>query len=282
MKASSLSACIALLLTITLSGHPSYAGQSVLIVGDAHYPPYSYIHGGQPAGIYVDILRRAFSRMPDFEVTIRMLPWKRALNRVEVGKALAVFPPYRHDLQRPYIAPYSTPILKEELVAVCVPDMIPDKASGVWPEDYFHLTFAINAGFEVGGDRFLKAKSQKNLRVVEVHDAESGMLMLSRKRTDCYINDRYSIAWAASALRLRGNRIDNSYTEAAIIKTQYGRLGYSKKFQARYKREFISQFDNVIAAMKQSGEIDVIVHNYLTNASGYDFGDKPTATPTKK
>lgn len=263
----------AILTALVLLSATARAGEPVTIVGDANYAPYSYDHGGQPTGIYVEILRRAFSRMPDFDVTIRMLPWKRALATVEAGKALAVFPPYRLDMQRPYISPYSTQILKEEEIAVCSPDSLPDKTDPVWPRDYQHLTFTMNAGFELGGEEFLKAKKSGEIHVIEVKNAEAALLMLIRNHADCYINDRHSIYWAFSALRVRDMTQKNAIKEVAVIKTQYGHLGYARQSEVRGKDLFVRQFDAVIAAMKRSGEIDVIVDDYLKNASGYDFDD---------
>jgi len=53
------------------------------------YPPYEYLRDGQAAGVNVDLIREAFSRMgvePDFEP----MPWKRALYELKHGQILAL------------------------------------------------------------------------------------------------------------------------------------------------------------------------------------------------
>ena len=60
-----------------------------------------------------------FSRIEGYNVSIKMLPWKRSLRKIEAGKELAVFPPYYWPKKRPYIAPYSEPLLLEQVVAIC-------------------------------------------------------------------------------------------------------------------------------------------------------------------
>ena len=42
----------------------------VTIYSDAGYPPYSYVDDGKAVGIYAEIMRRAFARMPRYAVTI--------------------------------------------------------------------------------------------------------------------------------------------------------------------------------------------------------------------
>lgn len=247
------------------------AGQRVLIVGDSSYPPYSYVHGGQPTGIYPEILRRAFARMPDFDVTIQMMPWKRALALVKAGRAMGIFPPYRRDAQRPYISPYSLQILKEEVIVLCTANALPADSPARWPEDFGELTFSSNSGFALGSRDYLSDLYGKEVSHTEVHDAEAGLLMLLYGNVDCYINERRSIDWARNALASRGWENSARFKEAATLNTEYGHIGYSARSTTPGKAAFIRQFDDVIADMKQTGEIDVIVNDYLRRISGYSY-----------
>ena len=79
------------LIAILLISAPTLAKQEVLVYGDINYPPYSFEEDGKPKGIYVDILKAAFAHMPDYDVTIKMIPWKRGLEYIrkqskEIGK----------------------------------------------------------------------------------------------------------------------------------------------------------------------------------------------------
>ena len=70
-------------------------------------------------GIYADIIREVTSAMPDYEVVLKPMPWRRGLSMVEQGTAFAIFPPYYMPDTRPYMWPYSQPMLDEELVVMC-------------------------------------------------------------------------------------------------------------------------------------------------------------------
>lgn len=130
---------------------------SVVVYGDDAYPPYSYEENGQAKGIYADILSAVFARMPDYQVTVSPIPWKRGLKMLKTGKGFALFPPYYYPDKRPYIFPYSTPILPEEVVVFCHPDRVRGRPLTRWPDDYFGLKIGLNEAFEIGGQAFWRA-----------------------------------------------------------------------------------------------------------------------------
>jgi len=60
-------------------------------------PPYIYLdEQGELTGIYVEIVKRAVSRMPGYTVTLTPLPWIRAKNEAKKGKTFAILAPYFH------------------------------------------------------------------------------------------------------------------------------------------------------------------------------------------
>ncbi len=72
------------MIFITLAGNLILAklviaAESVTVIADEAYPPYSYKKDGKMTGIYTDILRAVFYGMPDYKVTIEGVPWKRGL-----------------------------------------------------------------------------------------------------------------------------------------------------------------------------------------------------------
>ena len=77
--------CVLWLIAFSGLFSPSLSKQEVLVYGDINYPPYSFEDEGQPKGIYVDILRSAFAKMRDYDVTIKMIPWKRGLEYIKKG-----------------------------------------------------------------------------------------------------------------------------------------------------------------------------------------------------
>ena len=85
-----------LLLVLGLVWTTSVFSQiDVTVYGDDSYPPYSYVENGKLTGIYTAILKKVFSQMPDYNVSIHSIPWKRGLAEIEQGKIFALYPPYK-------------------------------------------------------------------------------------------------------------------------------------------------------------------------------------------
>ena len=125
---------LVLVLAIVLFGQSIVsAKQQMTIYGDGNYPPYSYEEDGQPKGIYVEILKSAFSKMTDYDVTINMVPWTRGLLYVKNGDVAALFPPYYVEERDPWML-FSEPILEEQVVIFGKSKNLKGKTK--WPEDF--------------------------------------------------------------------------------------------------------------------------------------------------
>lgn len=105
------------------------AQQPVTVYGDKDYRPYAYEENGEARGIYVNILREAFAKMPGYDVTIAMLPWKRGLDYIRKGKGIALFPPY-HAPDRDSWILFSEPILEEQVIIFGRAETLADKRPG--------------------------------------------------------------------------------------------------------------------------------------------------------
>ena len=55
----------------------SYATQIVELACDKAYKPYSYKDGKEAKGIYVDIIKVAISKIPDYDVKFKPVAWKK-------------------------------------------------------------------------------------------------------------------------------------------------------------------------------------------------------------
>ncbi len=78
-------ACMALLITAAGAA----AAEPIVFVGDADYPPLTYLEKGEPKGLIVDIMRalaRRMKRPPD----IRLMEWDKGMSLVTQGKADAI------------------------------------------------------------------------------------------------------------------------------------------------------------------------------------------------
>ena len=157
MKRNHLSISLLAVALLLLDPRTALTQQQVLVYGDMNYPPYSFESEGKPKGIYVDILRSVFAKMPGYDVTMKMTPWKRGLKYVESGEGVAMFPPYYVKERTPWMD-LSEPILSEQVVIFGTEESLGDKS--VWPEDFFGFKLGLNSGYDptaMGGAEFAAA-----------------------------------------------------------------------------------------------------------------------------
>lgn len=166
---------------------------SVTVLCDASYPPYSYAENGEAKGLYSDILRAAFARMPGYRVSIRPVPWPRGLAAVEKGTAFALFPPYYRPVERPWMD-YSRPILEESVVAFVRSELAQQRAIEDFPAAYAGLRVGLNRGFNIiAAPDYKRMLAAGQVQQSYASDNRTNLLQLKRQRIDVYINDRLSI-----------------------------------------------------------------------------------------
>ena len=257
----------ALLLPLAALAAPE--PQAVTVYADEGYPPWSYAENGKAAGVYADIVRAAFARMPGYRVTIKPVPWKRGMAMLEKGSGLALYPPYYNTRDEPWTWPYSLALYDEHVVAVCRKDVVVRRGAMKWPVDFYGLRIGNNAGFIVGGEAFDQAVRDGKIHLEEARDTRSNVIKLGMGRVDCYINDRRSIEWTRNQLRREGLYDEGGkhaqLVEAAVIGQEQGFLGFTDRDQGRfpYKLDFVKQFNSVIYQMRRRGEIEAIAQEFF-------------------
>jgi len=261
---------VLLLGLLSLSAYGQTQTIAVTIYADDSYPPYSYSEKGETKGIYYQILLKAFSQMPDYKVTIQPVPWKRGLKLLEKGAGFALYPPYKRSKERPYIEPYSTPILKEETVVFCSSDTLKNTDNLVWPSSFRKLTIGINQGFSTGGEEFRTMIRRGEIAVEATNSNKQNILKLLLRRIDCYINDRGSILWGLKKIREDKQYFHMQFSNAeekATISSEYGHLGYSRNASYYpFKKKFVTELNGVIEKMRKDGSIEQI-NNQFTQHS---------------
>jgi len=250
---------------ITCGGFAKEKKQEITLYGDNSYPPYSYLDENKKlVGIYPEILKEAFKLLPDYKLKLKPVPWKRGLKLLKKGKIKGLFPPYFRAVERAYIWPYSLAILEEEVVVVCN-DTKKLKNLDQWPNDFIGLTVGRNRGFSTGGDVWLKLIKKKKIIDLEVDSIDSGLIMLSKKRADCYMNDRISIFWALKNLvkaKKVTKELAKSIKERAIISRERGFVGYSDKWNDAKKMDIVKKIDHAIHLVRKTGKIAEIQQKY--------------------
>lgn len=239
----------------------------VTILSDAGYPPYSYAEAGEAKGLYQDILRAAFARMPEYRVHIRPLPWARGLAELAKGRALAIYPPYFRPGERPWMD-YSRPILREKLVVFIraeVARTLPDER---FPQAYGGLRIGQNNGFiNISDQDYQLMLTRGELQQVYVKDNRTSLAMLYRGRLDAYINDRRAVLWELERMQRDGVFASKGLdwlVEGPWLSGEEGHLGYTRVNAAAYpyKDDFKRRLDAILADLEREGVIYRIVSRY--------------------
>ena len=152
------------LLTFYILNSVAFAVQEVTIATHDVLPPFAFRDGdGKLTGVYIEIVKKAVARMPDYTVSFRVIPWARAKKEAETGMAFAILPPYFHahdwltetEPKRTYIWPYSLPLYTQEDIVVCNEKVIIVPGAD-YPEDFKGLKFVMTRGDGRAGETFTR------------------------------------------------------------------------------------------------------------------------------
>lgn len=242
--------------------------QEVTILADDSYPPYSFVENGKLQGMYVDIVKEAAKLLePNYKVNVVAYPWKRALHELEEGTAFALLPPYKHIEKRPYIWPYSIPIVQEVVVAFCHKDInlveqIDPKAN----KSIDPLLIGINAGYLILNQELEKAEKAKKIIVRENKSTFANIMKLFFNRLDCYLNDRHSTYWELSQLTKEREINFDNIKETLVVMSQTGHIGYTSTptHNFLFKDDFTPRMDKALSSVLSSSKYQQIVNRYIT------------------
>jgi len=241
-------------------------------------PPLAFKNEkGVLTGVYIEIVKLAISRMPDYDVTFLVYPWARAKSNIKAGQAFAILPPYFHahdwltdkEPKRPYIWPYSLPLFTQKDVVIC-DDRVAIKKNAKYPEDYAGFEFVMWRGDGRAGIKFDKMVKDGKIKVTLLNDVKSTVGFLLKGRADCTIASKLTFAWYLKQIKsndaLTKNTKNIVLKEHSIISQNDGYLGYSNindEINFPYKEEFSIMFDIEVYKMKKNGEIQKIVDQFI-------------------
>ena len=243
-----------MLLLINFIGHGIvYARQQVTIYGDDNYPPYSFAENDQPKGIYFEVLKLVFAKMPDYAVQIKMISWKRGLSCIKRGACLAIFPPYFAEKRLSWMM-LSEPILEEKVIVFGKAEKLKGKIK--WPQDFLNYQIGLNNGFSphaLGGNAFGEAFEAGKVIIQEAKNNDHNLRKLEMGRIDFYLNDRLiDISKYPSVKR------------GIVTNVNYGHLGFTRKDENfKYLYDFKQKFNTIIKEVKATNQIEIIVKKYL-------------------
>lgn len=257
------------LFLIFISLSISAEEREVTIYVDDGYKPFSYAEQGMAKGVYIDILKIAFSRMPEFKVEMVPVPWNRGKKIMEMGEGFGLMPPYFHGQDWQYLYPYSLAFNTETIVAVCIEEAMKIPRDN-WPEDYQGLIVGSVAGYDGwGGEVFKDLVRENKIFYQEVPSSNALITMLTRRRIDCIMMENSAFDYEFDDLKQSGLYDEKKHAKlikGATIGTDAVYIGYSEKAiksgKYPYQYEFRKSFDSVIYKMIKSGEIKSIMDAY--------------------
>jgi len=227
------------------------ASQVVKIFGDSNYPPYSYIENGKAKGIYVDIIKLVFEKIPEYDLELNMTAWKRAISMTKSGKIVGFFPPY-YSKKRTAWTNFSISILGETSSVFAKENVLKGKKR--FPEDFFGLTVCLNRGFTLmtGGEEFKNAIEKKQIKLIEANNNKDCLSRLKRGLADFYINDQF-IDISKFPLIKKGMKAT----------LNFGHIGFTLKDEKYpFIKDLTDKFNTIVKQMQADGTIDKIIKNY--------------------
>ena len=175
-------------------------------------PPFAFKDdNGKLTGIYIEMVRKAIERMPDYSATFRVVPWSRAKEQTRKGQAFAILPPYfhahdwlTHDTQQPYIWPYSLKLHHQSDVVICNEEIA--KTPRVkFPEDFKGLKFVMFRGDGRAGVKFMEMVNNGEITLQSVNDIIKIVTVLLLKRADCTASSELPFAWQVKKIKRIGS-----------------------------------------------------------------------------
>ncbi len=256
-----------------------FAVQEVTIATHDKLHPFTMRSAdGKLTGVYIEIVKKAVSRMPDYRVTFKVVPWARAKKEVGKGVVFAILPPYFHahdwmtetEPKRPYIWPYSLSLLKQQDIVVCNEKVMTVQGGG-YPEDFKGLKFVMTRGDGRAGEAFTRMVKEKKIDLSLVNDMKLIFPYMLAEMADCTVVSKVPFAWYMKKMKETGEyqKFDRKgviLKEIVVISNNDGFLGYTdiddeKNFP--FKKDFSIKFDIEIYKMKKNGEIQEIIGRYV-------------------
>ncbi len=245
MLRSTVATILSLILLIVSS--PSLAVRLNIVT--LQYPPYAYKEGEHVKGIAVDIVTEALNRM-GIPFSITLLPWARALHRIENGNADAIFTLFKKP-EREVFADYSDEILIPQIVSLYVNKNSPIEFTGELKK-LGRYTFGLVRKVSYGNffDHALEEKLLTN--VVRSNNAQQSFKMLFSNRVDIVVINKHGALDILHKLN-KLNEVKELKPELQNIPSY---IAFSKKRNLTSIRD---KFDDTLLQMKKDGTYDQLI-----------------------
>lgn len=221
-------------------------------------PPYAFEENGKVKGSIADVLQEAFQRM-NKEISISIVPWKRALQMVRYGEADAVFRAAKNEERIKYM------FYPDETTdtAQCVAYVVVGKTVAVDSEmrDVQNIRAGIGLGFSYGDTFDKKLISASFKKIDKAVTVEKGLEKLFADRTDVFFVAKAVGDYILSQKEFRVDitTLRNNQGEEIVYSAAKNYLAFSRKTMTK---EIVEQFSDVLRTMKDDGTYVRIAAQY--------------------
>lgn len=217
------------------------------------YPPYEYSVNNRAEGIVVRILQNAFAEL-DQEITIEILPWKRAIAMVKSGEADAIFTAFKND-ERVKFLDYSEFVLMPQILSVWVlknSNISFDGTLKSLSETQIGLVSGISYGKSV--DTAIKGGTLANVEYAP--GSKNNVKKLIAGWVDAIIMNKYGAMYHLKSQNALG-KVQELQPQVSTVPSY---IAFSK---ANNLSELRDKLDVLLQTMKDSGEYQNIITDYL-------------------
>jgi polar amino acid transport system substrate-binding protein len=152
------------------------------------------------------------------------------------------------------------PLYRETVVLFCN-DRVMAAPHQRFPEDFAGLQIGVNAGFLLSG-RLMDAAHAGMFELEPAKGNETNLRKLAAGRIDCYASDRLAAMYSARKLGAELGKGKFTLREAVELSGENTYIAYSMHSNPPYKADFVKKMNDVLQAMKKSGEIEQIEAAY--------------------
>ena len=219
-----------------------------------NYPPLMTETGGIAGAIIDEVNNRLGD---EFHIEVESAPWQRMVAMVENGQAHGLVGTYYRPDVRPWIDPYSTPLLGDPISLFCRSGVA--DASWSYPQDFAGLTFGYLIGSYAAGAEFQEMVAAGEIDIDEGASIEVNVRKLAAGRIDCFVEGGLPIQVEIAAA---GAGADIEHVADISVEDFY--VGFQSDWATTGNApEFIAAFNATIEEMQADGTIDRLIEEGL-------------------
>ncbi|MFT7388332.1 MAG: polar amino acid transport system substrate-binding protein [Candidatus Endobugula sp.] len=251
MKNNNFFSSLLVLVCLLLSGIAS--ADRILLFPTDPWPPFILgVEGSESTeGIGTELIQAIFKRIDNVTVKIPLVPWKRALNSVELGKADAIPLLYKTE-KREVIMDFTDPLFSSLDLVWYSKNYFPNGLEWETVDDFSPYTMGIASGYSYSKD-IDQAIIDKKIIEVKGKNITQLLRMLAGGRVDVVIANK--VVGTALIKKYFKNRNIVSMKKPIAEDDNY--IAFSKKTSAR---DLIPKINEIIADLKKEGLIEKIIY----------------------